>query len=696
MQEITYNKECNSELLTLEIENSGIVKGEHFFGVSCEIGQQYTVVYAADSITQQQRDTIDSVVSVHNPNSIPYAKLVRQQYLRSYGEALIISQGYSLDIQNSLLTMYSGSVKLKPNCMQYIQTWVNWINIVDAEIKNKQTQVDAQTTIEQINSIEIDKPALIALDPHVTINDALAITDSSDLNDFMDDRVTVTDTYTNKTGPYYLMEILNLRREIFNDTENPLYVLNHTPIIGPSGHIQNHADRIVNLENIHGKSGWHQQQVLKSLYEKPIDILIYKGSLVNFNNSKNQSINENIAQDFSRYDILVFNDGYQDPTHIDYTNTQIILSRIRSLNPNTLIFGIVSATDSLAIFNTKVGQWNTLQINGIFIDKAGYDFGVLRTDFNTRVDSVKALSFSNIVFANSKKMSHILGTDNDPLYPNSIYNTSLVSSHLSNADWVLLESFAIDTSNYGEGYENSSTWASRSVEMNSLRYNFGINVASFGIINNNNEKGNDLYKFGLVSSLMWSLNAYGTSDTDYGLNSSTVKFWDKPNLSGIGKTYSINPSVQSGLNNTFHRFSDDVHFILDFTSSNQTCYINIKEISRVEGGFGITIDGSGEVITTGNKGIIIAPYAMTITGYTIVADELGSVQIDIWKKSSLPVTISDSICGGNFITLSNSQSNIVETISSWNTKFEKNDFIIFYVSSITSIKKLTLIVKGIK
>jgi len=352
--------------------------------------------------------------------------------------------------------------------------------------------------------------------------------------------------------------------------------LNHTPIIGPSGHIQNHADRIVNLENIHGKSGWHQQMVLKANYTRPLDLLIYKGSIVNFNSSINFSDNENVAQDFARYDILVFDDGLQNPAHLDYINNQIIISRIQNLNSNVLIFGIVPSTDTFSTFSVKVDQWNTLHVNGIFIDKSGYDFGTTRADFNERVDYIHNCSYCKIAFANSSKLSHILGTDNDPLYPNITFNSQLLQSNLVIDDWVLLDSFPIDTTKYVQGYEDASSWANRGVEMNTSRYIYNINVASFGTINNDNVHGDDLFSFGLVSALMWSLNAFGTSDTNYSSNSSSVKFWKRPNLSATGKIYSINPSVQWGVNNTYHRFSDNVHLILDFTTNNQTSYINTK------------------------------------------------------------------------------------------------------------------------
>ena len=48
------------------------------------------------------------------------------------------------------------------------------------------------------------------------------------------------------------------------------------------------------------------------------------------------------------------------------------------------------------------------------------------------------------------------------------------------------------------------------------------------------------------------------------------------------------------------------------------------------------IDGGGSAITTGIKGFIEIPFAMTIEGWTILGDQSGSIVVDIWKDSSRP------------------------------------------------------------
>src|SRR6185369_6884218 len=134
----------------------------------------------------------------------------------------------------------------------------------------------------------------------------------------------------------------------------------------------------------------------------------------------------------------------------DFANTQTILARVKVLNPNILLFGYDSKAQTLSVFQSKATQWNTLGVNGIFMDEAGYDFGSstssnTRVAFNTRVTYVHGLSTAHIVMANCWNPNNILGTVNDPTYPNATSNPSLTASTLTSSDWFMLESHVANT-----------------------------------------------------------------------------------------------------------------------------------------------------------------------------------------------------------------------------------------------------------
>ena len=73
----------------------------------------------------------------------------------------------------------------------------------------------------------------------------------------------------------------------------------------------------------------------------------------------------------------------------------------------------------------------------------------------------------------------------------------------------------------------------------------------------------------------------------------------------------------------------------------------------------IVIDGGGSAITTGVKLDLIVPYNALITGWDIVADQSGSIVVDIWQDtySNYPPTVADTITTGEKPTLSSAVKN---------------------------------------
>jgi hypothetical protein len=109
----------------------------------------------------------------------------------------------------------------------------------------------------------------------------------------------------------------------------------------------------------------------------------------------------------------------------------------------------------------------------------------------------------------------------------------------------------------------------------------------------------------------------------------------------------------------------------------------------------LTIDGVGAAIDTGIKGDLLLPYAVTITEWTLLADQSGSVVMDIWADSfgNYPPTVADSITGSSKPTITASNRAQSSTLTGWTTSLAANTTLRFNVDSASTIQRLTLILK---
>lgn len=106
----------------------------------------------------------------------------------------------------------------------------------------------------------------------------------------------------------------------------------------------------------------------------------------------------------------------------------------------------------------------------------------------------------------------------------------------------------------------------------------------------------------------------------------------------------------------------------------------------------ITLDGGGNVITTGIKGDYVIPFNGTITGWTILGDVSGSIVVDIWKDSyaNYPPTVADTITGSEKPTLSSATKNQDTSLTTWTTSVSEGDILRFNVDSASVVTRVTL------
>lgn len=106
----------------------------------------------------------------------------------------------------------------------------------------------------------------------------------------------------------------------------------------------------------------------------------------------------------------------------------------------------------------------------------------------------------------------------------------------------------------------------------------------------------------------------------------------------------------------------------------------------------VIIDGNGNAIPTGITMDVQWAFSANITGWSVMADQQGSIVIDVWEDSfgNFPPTIIDTITGSEKPTLTNQVSNSNMSLSTWTSTLTSGDVWRINVDSITTITRVTV------
>lgn len=440
---------------------------------------------------------------------------------------------------------------------------IYWKVVLDAVQEMNQTEKDA-----------VDAAAaaarLVHMKKHISDTMVYPSTEaaSPDIKDLADNHSIFTDSVTQKKGPISIILPLHNERELLNPPGSPLYVEGFVGVV----------ERVGQYDIVHGKTGWHRAEIIEAHYRGHENLLIFYAGLSSLNGLWNV---EDVAHEMSKYGVIVLPATIEVPAHWDYTNTTAIIARIKELNPRTKMFGYADTTLAQGAFEARVNDWKTLGVHGIFMDRAGYDFGTVGTNgraaFNTKVEYIH--DEVGLVMANSWNMDHVLGVEDDAGKPNSTYNPSLVASKLTHNDWYLLESWPVNTqtadASYVDNIEVKADWAARGAKAIARRSVFGINLAAVGIIETGHTDGQALSDFHHISARMFSLDAAGTSDHNYGASSASAYWWTRPDFRDMGQQSWLNPTVRvDGTDDDIYwRYCQFSRLKLDFSSGAKTSLI---------------------------------------------------------------------------------------------------------------------------
>lgn len=109
----------------------------------------------------------------------------------------------------------------------------------------------------------------------------------------------------------------------------------------------------------------------------------------------------------------------------------------------------------------------------------------------------------------------------------------------------------------------------------------------------------------------------------------------------------------------------------------------------------IILDGGGSTLTAGFKRAVPFRFACTINEARMVADQSGSVVVDIWKDvaANYPPTDADSITASAPLTISSDTDVTDSTLTGWTTTIAAGDDLMFNVDSATSITWVSIALK---
>ena len=102
------------------------------------------------------------------------------------------------------------------------------------------------------------------------------------------------------------------------------------------------------------------------------------------------------------------------------------------------------------------------------------------------------------------------------------------------------------------------------------------------------------------------------------------------------------------------------------------------------------IDGGGVAITTGAKGSLRVPWNSVVTGWSVIADQSGSIAVDILRANDAVPTVS-MIGAGNKPSLSAAQFAGDVAPSGWtSTTIVGDDWLTFSVTSVATVTRVTV------
>ncbi|MCU7667406.1 spherulation-specific family 4 protein [Bacillus thuringiensis] len=298
---------------------------------------------------------------------------------------------------------------------------------------------------------------------------------------------------------------------------------------------------------------------------KPINQLcIFYGWSTYINNSG--GIIDKAVQQYENCKVVILGDGMEHSSHEDHENTKTMIPILTSKGIE--VYGYVTIGVSTVNLDEKtwkqyIDEWKSMGVTGIFLDEAGYDYGVTRERQNAVIDYIHDSGME--VFINAWNIDDALADKDEKGNDNP--------SHMKNRDWFLLEDWRIGQGNS----EKLSDMVNRGQKAIDYKKQKGIRIATVTTKNSPKNTDNTLanYQIAWWSATSYGFDAYQWTDSVYSSNNSKLIFY--PILNNDYGTIFTSESPQL-VNGKYERYTDKGTIVFDNTSASFTPNSNVIEV----------------------------------------------------------------------------------------------------------------------
>jgi hypothetical protein len=134
------------------------------------------------------------------------------------------------------------------------------------------------------------------------------------------------------------------------------------------------------------------------------------------------------------------------------------------------------------------------------------------------------------------------------------------------------------------------------------------------------------------------------------------------------------------------------------TASIMNSYVRDPFTDVQKRAIAVTIgDPIGPTLSSGVKAYLEVPFPCNVTGWTLLANQSGNIQLDVWKDTyaAFPPTVADTITGSEKPALSGAQKAQDLALSTWTVFIAAGSILAINIDAAVSptVKQVTLTIR---